>query len=175
MVKRMMTGTEFDIEKFDRKNNFRLWQVRMKALLEQQGLAIGGVTCSHNCPTGDHQGDDCSVDLEKVRDFIHDKLVETLLYGRDTMKLEDVVTTLNSKELQKMTEAKGDGGEGLYVSGKSGQIIWSRNEDQVSGSGADGYDSADVMIAMSVQELLDWIMDSGGSYHIICVGKFTKG
>ncbi|GJS69263.1 hypothetical protein Tco_0702104 [Tanacetum coccineum] len=41
-VKRMMTGTEFDIEKFDRKNDFRLWQVRMKALLEQQGLATGG-------------------------------------------------------------------------------------------------------------------------------------
>ncbi|GJS47844.1 hypothetical protein Tco_0597965 [Tanacetum coccineum] len=124
----MMTGTKFDIEKFDGKNDFALWQVRMKAFLEQQGLAAGGVTCSH----------------------------KTLLYGRDTMKLEDVVTTLNSKELQKMTEAKGDGGEGLYVSGKSGQIIWSRynhkksqgfvrNEDQVSGSGADRYDSADGM------------------------------
>ncbi|GKB44423.1 hypothetical protein Tco_0889365 [Tanacetum coccineum] len=41
-----------------------------------------------------------------------------------------------------------------------------RNEDQVSGSGADRYDNADVMMAMSVEELLDWIMDSGGSYHI---------
>ena len=37
-----------------------------------------------------------------------------------------------------------------------------RNEDQVSGSGADGYDNADVMMAMSVEQLLDWIMDSGG-------------
>ena len=37
---------------------------------------------------------------------------------------------------------------------------------QVSGSGADGYDSADVMMAMSVEQLLDWIMDSGGSYHM---------
>ncbi|GJW90089.1 hypothetical protein Tco_0167642 [Tanacetum coccineum] len=43
----MMTGTKFDIEKFDEKNDFALWQVRMKALLEQQGLAAGGVTCSH--------------------------------------------------------------------------------------------------------------------------------
>ncbi|GJT53395.1 hypothetical protein Tco_0988449 [Tanacetum coccineum] len=40
-----------------------------------------------------------------------------------------------------------------------------RIEDQESGYGADGYDSVDVM-AMSVEELLDWIMDSGGSYHI---------
>ncbi|GJS60502.1 zinc finger, CCHC-type containing protein [Tanacetum coccineum] len=51
----------------------------------------------------------------------YDNFVETLLYGRDTLKLEDVLTTLNSKELQNMTEAKGDGGEGLYVRGRSGQ------------------------------------------------------
>ncbi|GJT88403.1 zinc finger, CCHC-type containing protein [Tanacetum coccineum] len=41
-----------------------------------------------------------------------------------------------------------------------------RNEDQVSGYRADWYDSANVMMAMSVEELLDWIIDSGGSYHI---------
>nr|GEX04187.1 hypothetical protein [Tanacetum cinerariifolium] len=58
-----------------------------------------------------------------------------------------------------MMRAKGNGGEGLYVIGE----IW--NEDQVSGSEADGCYSADVMMAMSVEELLDWIMDSGGSYH----------
>ncbi|GJR05919.1 hypothetical protein Tco_0528903 [Tanacetum coccineum] len=40
------------------------------------------------------------------------------------------------------------------------------NEDHVSGSGADEYNNADVMMAMSVKEQLDWIMDSGGSYHI---------
>ncbi|GJV88353.1 hypothetical protein Tco_1532291 [Tanacetum coccineum] len=34
-----MMGTKFDIKKFDGKNEFALWQVRMKALLEQQGLA----------------------------------------------------------------------------------------------------------------------------------------
>ncbi|GKA55802.1 hypothetical protein Tco_0754874 [Tanacetum coccineum] len=44
--------------------------------------------------------------------------VETLLYGHDTLKLEDVLATLNSKELQNMTEAKGDGGEGLYMRGR---------------------------------------------------------
>lgn len=41
-----------------------------------------------------------------------------------------------------------------------------RNKDQISGSGADEYDSADVIMAMSVEQLLDWIMDSGGSYHM---------
>ncbi|GJS35337.1 zinc finger, CCHC-type containing protein [Tanacetum coccineum] len=113
----------------------------------------------------------------------YDNFVETLLYGRDTLKLEDVLATLNSRKLQKMTEAKGDDGEGLYVRGRFGQrdmeqgtdSAWSksqersnrlRNEDQVSGSGTDGYDNVDVIMAMSVEELLEWIMDSGGSYNI---------
>ncbi|GKF04732.1 hypothetical protein Tco_0035400, partial [Tanacetum coccineum] len=34
----MMTGTKFEIDKFNGKNDYGLWQVRMKALLEQQGL-----------------------------------------------------------------------------------------------------------------------------------------
>ncbi|GJV69036.1 hypothetical protein Tco_1484545 [Tanacetum coccineum] len=105
--------------------------------------------------------------------------METLLYGRDTLKLEDVLATFNSRELQKMTEAKGDGVEGLYVRGRSGQrdmeqgtdSTWSKvtgkkQQTQVSGYRADGYGSADVMMAMGDEELLDWIMDSGGSYHI---------
>ncbi|GJV66827.1 zinc finger, CCHC-type containing protein [Tanacetum coccineum] len=119
----MMTGTKFDIKKFDEKNDFGLWQIRMKALLKQQGLAAGGIT-----------------------------------------------------------KAKGDGGEGFYVRGDLVRGIWSRihivrgqshREEAadsgviyVSGSGADGYDNVDVMMAMSVEELLDWIMDSGSSYYI---------
>nr|GEY09020.1 retrovirus-related Pol polyprotein from transposon TNT 1-94 [Tanacetum cinerariifolium] len=49
----------------------------------------------------------------------YDNFMETLPYGRDTLKLEDVLVTLNSRELLKLTEAKGDGGEGLYVKGRS--------------------------------------------------------
>ncbi|GJY93616.1 zinc finger, CCHC-type containing protein [Tanacetum coccineum] len=59
----------------------------------------------------------------------------------------------------KMTEAKGDGDEGLC----EGEI-WS--ERYREWFGADEYDNVDVMMAMSVDELLDWIMDSGASYHM---------
>ncbi|GJV71714.1 hypothetical protein Tco_1491709 [Tanacetum coccineum] len=65
----------------------------------------------------------------------------TSRYGR-YLKLEDVLVTLNSRELQKMTEAKGDGGDRLYS-----EELLKRD-------------------CPSVEELLDWIMDSGGSYHI---------
>ncbi|GJW41684.1 hypothetical protein Tco_0067529 [Tanacetum coccineum] len=45
-------------------------------------------------------------------------------------------------------------------------VVRLRNEDQVFGSGDDGYDNANVMMAMSVEELLDWVMNSGSSYYI---------
>ncbi|GJW42356.1 hypothetical protein Tco_0071155 [Tanacetum coccineum] len=57
-----------------------------------------------------------------------------------------------------MTEAKGDGGEG-FMEGETGRKGYKGMISIV-------YDSVDVIMAMSVEELLDWIMDSGGSYHI---------
>ncbi|GKE55273.1 retrovirus-related pol polyprotein from transposon TNT 1-94 [Tanacetum coccineum] len=133
----------------------------------------------------------------------YENFVETLLYDRDTLKLEDVLATLNSRVLQKMTKENGDGGEGLYArvrydkrdmkqgrvsehsksQGRGNKLMcyicnseehlkrgcpkynqkksqdFVRNKDQVSDSRADGHESADVMIVMSVEKLLDWIMD----------------
>nr|GEY78818.1 zinc finger, CCHC-type [Tanacetum cinerariifolium] len=40
------------------------------------------------------------------------------------------------------------------------------NKDQISSSRATGYKSADVMMSKSVEQLLDWIIDSRGSYHM---------
>ena len=39
-----MTSTRFEIEKFTGKNDFGLWQVKMRSILVQQGLlnALGG-------------------------------------------------------------------------------------------------------------------------------------
>ncbi|GJW42357.1 hypothetical protein Tco_0071156 [Tanacetum coccineum] len=103
-----------------------------------------------------HQGDDCSWDLGKVKSQYENidefrKLVDFAI-SRDTLKLEDVLATLNFRELLECGQkATGDGGEGLYVRGRS-----AFNE---------GLSQCYVM-AYGVEELLDWIMDSGGSYHI---------
>ncbi|GJR24430.1 retrovirus-related pol polyprotein from transposon TNT 1-94 [Tanacetum coccineum] len=48
----------------------------------------------------------------------YDNFVETLLYGRESLTLEDVLSSLNSRELKKRTYAK-DNGDGLYVRGRS--------------------------------------------------------
>ncbi|GKA01987.1 hypothetical protein Tco_0674652 [Tanacetum coccineum] len=48
----------------------------------------------------------------------YDNFVETLLYGRESLTLEDVLSSLNSRELKKRTDAKDDD-DGLYVRGRS--------------------------------------------------------
>ncbi|GJX36424.1 hypothetical protein Tco_0247981 [Tanacetum coccineum] len=166
-----MMGTKFDIEKFDGKNDFALWQSKSEHIDEFHKL-VGDLAAIDTAIIDEDQ----ALLLLTSLPSSYNNFVETLLYGWDTLKLEDMLATLNSKELQKMTKSKGDDGEGLYFEEhlkmdcpmynhkKSQGFV--RNEDQVSSFKADGYDSADVMMAMSVEELLDWIMDLGGSYRM---------
>ncbi|GJW95323.1 retrovirus-related pol polyprotein from transposon TNT 1-94 [Tanacetum coccineum] len=137
----------------------------------------------------------------------YEHFVDTLLYGREALTLEDVMATLNSKEIKERSKAKGDDGEGLYVRGRTdrrdsrqsrgksrsksrgGRLKcyicqsedhlkrncpknnrkkstgYVKKDEQPSSSGST-YDDSEVMMVMSVQALLDWIMDSEGSYHM---------
>ncbi|GJZ42073.1 zinc finger, CCHC-type containing protein [Tanacetum coccineum] len=131
----MMTGTMFNIEKFDGKNDFALWQSQSKHIDEFHKLV--GDLASIDTTISD---EDQALLLLTSLPSSYDNFVDTLLYGRDTLKLEDVLATLNSRELQKMTEVKGDGGEGLYVRGRSGQrdmehdtySTWSKSQGKSS-------------------------------------------
>ncbi|GKC71610.1 retrovirus-related pol polyprotein from transposon TNT 1-94, partial [Tanacetum coccineum] len=49
----------------------------------------------------------------------YEHFVDTFLYGREALTLEDVMATLNSKEIKERCKAKGDDGEGLYVRGRT--------------------------------------------------------
>ncbi|GKG01295.1 retrovirus-related pol polyprotein from transposon TNT 1-94, partial [Tanacetum coccineum] len=50
----------------------------------------------------------------------YENFIKTLLYGRESLTMEDVLATLNSRELKKRTEStKEETGDGLYVRGRS--------------------------------------------------------
>nr|GEX02178.1 hypothetical protein [Tanacetum cinerariifolium] len=83
----------------------------------------------------------------------YEHFVDTLLYGREALTLEDVMATLNLKEIKKRSKAKGDDGKGIYVKGRTNQDHLKRNCPKNNRK-------------KSSEALLDWIMDSRGSYHI---------
>ncbi|GKA15377.1 retrovirus-related pol polyprotein from transposon TNT 1-94 [Tanacetum coccineum] len=137
----------------------------------------------------------------------YEHFVDTLLYRREALTLEDVTATLNSKKIKERSKAKGCDGEGLYVSGRTdrrdsrqsrGKSIsksqggrlkcyicqsedhlkrnypknnrkkstgYVKKDEKPSSSGST-YEDSEVMMVMSAQALLDWIMDSGCSYHM---------
>ncbi|GJZ09320.1 retrovirus-related pol polyprotein from transposon TNT 1-94 [Tanacetum coccineum] len=49
----------------------------------------------------------------------YEHFVDTLLYGREALTLEDAMATLNSKKIKERSKTKGDDGEGLYVKGRT--------------------------------------------------------
>ncbi|GJV23248.1 zinc finger, CCHC-type containing protein [Tanacetum coccineum] len=110
----------------------------------------------------------------------YEHFVDTLLYGREALTLEDVMATLNSKEIKERSKAKGDDGEGLYVRGRTDRRDSCQNcpknnrkkstgyvkKDEQPSSNGSTYDDLEVMMVMSAHALLDWIMDLGCSYHM---------
>ncbi|GJS19238.1 retrovirus-related pol polyprotein from transposon TNT 1-94 [Tanacetum coccineum] len=134
----------------------------------------------------------------------YEHFVDTLLYGREALTLEDVMATLNSKEIKERSKEKGDNGEGLYMRGRTDRwdlhqskgksrsksrggrlkcyicqsedhlkrnclknnrkksTCYIKKDDQPSSNGLIYNDS----MVMSAEALLDWIMDSGCSYHM---------
>ncbi|GJZ83325.1 hypothetical protein Tco_0648498 [Tanacetum coccineum] len=256
-----MTGAKFDIEKFDGTGDFRLWSIKMRALLIQHGceaalkvlpadmeaqmkaelnkkaysaslanklylkkklytfyMSAGRKISEHidefNKTVHDlanievkFEDEDLALLLLTSLPASYEHFVDTLLYGRESLTLEDVMATLNSKEIKERSKAKGGDGEGLYVMGRTDRrdsrqsrgksrsksrggrlkcyICQSENHlkrnfpknnrkkstcyikkyEQPSSSGST-YDDSEVMMVMSAHAMLDWIMDSGCSYHM---------
>ncbi|GKD63558.1 hypothetical protein Tco_1305666 [Tanacetum coccineum] len=164
--------TRFDIKKFDGKNDFGLWQIKMRALMIQQGCddALEALPADMKAgkkaalmkkaystlilclETGFYDKlprkqllqefernefnklilDLANIDIE-IEDQDQDQalmllmslpssyenFMRTLLYGRESLTMEDVLATLNLRVLKKRTEGtKEEIGDGLYVRGR---------------------------------------------------------
>nr|GEV28342.1 retrotransposon protein, putative, Ty1-copia subclass [Tanacetum cinerariifolium] len=119
-----MTGAKFDIEKFDGTSDFRLWRIKMHALVIEHGCeaALEVLTTDMEAQTKAELNKKAySAVILCLASYEH--FVDTFLYGWEALTLEDVMATLNSKEIKEMSKAKGDDGEGLYVKGRTGRKL----------------------------------------------------
>uniref|UniRef100_A0A2N9F8B2 Integrase catalytic domain-containing protein n=1 Tax=Fagus sylvatica TaxID=28930 RepID=A0A2N9F8B2_FAGSY len=112
--------------KFDGTGNFGLWQRRVKDLLVQQGLvkALYGKTKKPEKMTDDEWEElDMKADEDKAMMLLtslpasYEHLVTTLLYGKETLELEEVSGALLDHYQRKHKDSAESSGEGLVVKG----------------------------------------------------------
>nr|GEY94933.1 zinc finger, CCHC-type [Tanacetum cinerariifolium] len=110
----------------------------------------------------------------------YENFVETLLYERESLIIEDVLATLNSRELKNGTEGTQEAaGDGLYVRGRgSSEERLSKEEvsgfvkkgksDQDSDSSSDKGNAyfGEALVVVENDEMTESVMDSGGSYFM---------
>ncbi|GJR56445.1 hypothetical protein Tco_1406966 [Tanacetum coccineum] len=165
--------TRFDIEKFDGKNDFGLWQIKMRALMVHQGCdAALDITRRHGSSTklGDHIDefnklipDLANIDIE-IEDedqalmlltslpSSYENFVETLLYGRESLTMED-------RDCPKKKSS------GFIKKGK-------RDQDSDSSDDKGNAYFGDALVVVGNDKIAELVMDLGGSYHMTHMRDF---
>ncbi|GJT35337.1 retrovirus-related pol polyprotein from transposon TNT 1-94 [Tanacetum coccineum] len=110
----------------------------------------------------------------------YEHFVDTLLYGREALTLEDGRTNrTDSRQSKGKSRSKSRGGRlKCYIcqseehlkrnclkNNRKKSTGYVKKDEQPSSIGST-YDDSEVMMVMSAQALLDWIMDLGCSYHM---------
>ncbi|GJV09848.1 retrotransposon protein, putative, ty1-copia subclass [Tanacetum coccineum] len=110
----MLLIAKFDVEKFDGSNNIGLWLVKMRCLLIQHSWEAA----LDPFPGTMTDADKTTALKTDVYKKAHSALLLHCLMEEGGLTLEDVLSSLNTRELKKRTDAKDDG-DGLYVRRRS--------------------------------------------------------
>ncbi|GJR66468.1 putative reverse transcriptase domain-containing protein [Tanacetum coccineum] len=125
----------------------------------------------------DIEDEDQALMLHTSLSSSYENSLETLLYGREYLTIEDVPATLNSRELKKRTEGtKEETGAGLYVRGMSDHLeghlkrhcLKKGKHEQDSNSSNDEGNAyfGEAIVVVGNDKMAELVMDSCGSYHM---------
>nr|GEV85504.1 zinc finger, CCHC-type [Tanacetum cinerariifolium] len=93
----------------------------------------------------------------------YENLAGTLLYGKESLTMENVLTNLNSKELKKRTEGTKEE-TGVELVNSSASYVIKRDSDSFDDEGNAYIGEAYVVVENDEMAIL--AIDSGGSYHV---------
>nr|GEY40207.1 retrovirus-related Pol polyprotein from transposon TNT 1-94 [Tanacetum cinerariifolium] len=116
----------------------------------------------------------------------YENFVDTLSCGSESLTMEDVLATLNSRELKKKTEGtKEENGDGLYVRGrgsskerlsikKSSRFVKKGKRGQYSDSSDDEGNAyfQEAIVVVGNDEMTELVMNSCESYHMTHMRNF---
>ncbi|GJV45101.1 retrotransposon protein, putative, ty1-copia subclass [Tanacetum coccineum] len=190
-----MTGAKFDIEKFDGTGDFGLWRVKMRALLIQNRCEAALEVLPRDMETQAkaelnkkaHSAVILCLGNKVLREVTRETNAATVwsklktLYMTKSLAIKFIIRTLCGY-LALWTGSFDLGGRDGHTKFKGNQrkdhlkrncpknnrkksTGYVNKDDQPSSSGSI-YDSYEVMMVISIEALLDWIMDSGASYHM---------
>nr|GEV91703.1 zinc finger, CCHC-type [Tanacetum cinerariifolium] len=190
-----MTRAKFDIEKFDDTGDFGLWRVKMGVLLIQHGCEAAlevlpadmeaqvkvelkrkahsaVILCLSNKVLREVTGATTVARVwSKLETLYMTKSLANKLYLKKNMDSRQSRRKSRSKSRRErlkcyICQSKDHLKRNCLKNNRKKSTGYIKKDDQPTSSGST-YEDSEVMMVMSADVLLDWIMDLGCSYHMI--------
>nr|GFA12344.1 zinc finger, CCHC-type [Tanacetum cinerariifolium] len=161
----MSSIEKFDVKKFDGSNDFGFWCVKIWYLLIQHGWEVALDPFPRTM-----------ADVEKTTTLKTD--VYKKAHSKKLSEHIDEFNKLNGKgriiRIIKDVVVRDQSRKNYYPkrNKKKSTGFVEKNVGQDSGMRSEGYDNGDLLMAVSEERFLKWIMDSGSSFHMTPMRDF---